>query len=392
MVTVEIVERDETFLNFLTPAILIMVGLLILSIGALSLIMVHFSIPVLIPDPIMASIQMNLFGQIIGIIITLIFLIPFFKLKEVESRFPTVFRTLKVLGVACFALTVALGLALVLFFAFSALGIPIEHSYGNIILGPEHLSNPWNLVLFFATATVGAAIFEELIFRRMLIPALEVRGMAPTAAVIASSLGFALIHVPNDLLNGSPGYVVTHFITTFTIGLMLGFVYVFTRNVIYPMIIHGFINAVAFTELILISIDDFNLLLIYAGILLVLLFIGIIVGVLALIWFFRDPVPAWVETLRIKSKISIISGLAGYLVIAFGIISIQVLAELGIAFAFTPNGFLIYSSLIGFYVFYFFLLLYIVKITRYEPTEDVKPETRQLYDKAKEVTLEPRPE
>ena len=392
MIIVEIVERDNGFLNFLTPAILIMVGLLVLNLGAISLILIHFTIPVLIPDPVMASIQLNLVGQIIGIIVTLFFLIPFFKLQKVETRNPTFLRTLKVVGVACFALTVAMGLALVLWFVFTSLGISIEHSYGDIILGPEHLSNPWNLVLFFATATLGAAIFEELIFRRMLIPSLELRGMAPAAAVIASSLGFALIHVPNDLINGSPGYVVTHFITTFTIGLMLGFVYVFTRNVIYPMIIHGFINAVAFTELILISINDFNLLLIYAAILMVLLLIGIIVGVLALIWFFRDPPPRWVEILRIKSRVNILIGLIGYLIIAFGLISIQVLVEVGMSYAFFPNVFLIYGGLIGFYAAYFFILLYIVYITRYEPTDEVKPETRQLFDRADEVTLEPHPE
>lgn len=385
----EIQERDEGLLNFFTPAIIIIIGLLVLSIGALSLIMVQFFVPVIIPDPIMASIQMNLVGQTIGIIVTLFFLIPFFKLQKVAKRTPTMFRTLKVLGVACFTLTVAMGLALVLFFVTTALGIPIEHSYGDIILGPQHLSNPWNIVMFFATATIGAAVFEELIFRRMLIPSLQQRGMAPTAAVFASSLGFALIHVPNDLINGSPGYVVTHFITTFAIGLMLGFVYVFTQHVIYPMIIHGFINAVSFTELILLSINDFNLLLIYTGILLVLLLIGIIVGALALFFYFRDPPQRWVLTLKVKSRVNIITGLIGYLIIAFSLISIQVLVELGVVYAFSPNGFLIYSTLITFYVIFFIILLYLESITHYESTLDVKPQQRQRYDKAEDITLEP---
>jgi len=390
---VNIQEREEGFLNFLSPAILIPVGLLLLSIGALSFVLVNFFIPLIIPDQTMASIQINLVGQIIGVIVTLLILIPFFGLKNVETKTPTLFRTIKVLGVACFALTLIMGLALILLFLFTAFGISIEHSYGDFILGPEHLSNPWNIVLLFATATIGAAIFEELIYRRMLIPALEYRGMAPTAAVIASSLGFALIHVPNDLFNGSPGYVVTHFITTFTIGLMLGFVYVFTRSVIYPMIIHGFNNGISFTELILISIDDINLLLIYAGILLVLLIIGIIVGVLALVWYFRDPPPAWVQTLRIKSRINTLPGLAGYLIIAFGLLFIQVLSELGFALAFFPNAFLIYVSMVGFYIAYFLLLLYFVHIIRYKLPVEVKSEgSLPLHDRAEEISLEPGPE
>ncbi|TRO55089.1 CPBP family intramembrane metalloprotease, partial [Candidatus Bathyarchaeota archaeon] len=312
----EIVERDEGFLNFLSPAILVMIGILVLSIGALSLVVLHYFVPVLIPDQIMANVQINLVGQIIGIIIIFVVLIPLFKLKQVETQTPTISRTIKVLGIACLALTASMGLALALFFLLTAFGIPVDSSYTGFILGPEHLSNPWNLVLLFAFAVFGAAIYEELLFRRMLIPALELRGMAPTAAVIASSLGFSLIHVPNDLINGGFGFFVTHFITTFSTGLFLGFVYVFTRNVIYPMIIHGFINGIAFIELILISLDDFNLLLIYAGILMVLILIGIIFGVLALVWYFRDPPPRWVEISRIKSRIVLLPGFIGYLIIA----------------------------------------------------------------------------
>ncbi|MFX1566702.1 MAG: hypothetical protein ACFFCH_12000, partial [Promethearchaeota archaeon] len=166
----EIVERDEGLLNFLSPAILVMVGILVLSIGALSLVLLNYIVPVLIPDPIMANVQINLVGQIIGIIITLLVLIPLFKLKQVDSENPTVSRTIKVLGIACLALTVSMGLALALWFLLTALGIPIDSSYTGFILGPEHLSNPWNLVLLFAFAVFGAAIYEELIFRRMLIP------------------------------------------------------------------------------------------------------------------------------------------------------------------------------------------------------------------------------
>jgi membrane protease YdiL (CAAX protease family) len=340
----------------------------------------------------MANVQINLVGQIIGIIITLLILIPLFKLKQVETENPTISRTIKVLGIACLALTVSMGLALALLFLLTALGIPIDSSYEGFILGPEHLSNPWNLVLLFAFAVFGAAIYEELIFRRMLIPALEHRGMAPTAAVIASSLGFALIHVPNDLINGGFGFVITHFITTFTTGLFLGFVYVFTRNVIYPMIIHGFINGVAFIELILISLDDFNLLLIYAGILMGLLLIGIIVGILALVWYFRTPPPKWVELMRIKSRIAILPGFIGYLIIANALIILQVLTELGATIAFFPNYFAVYGAMIALFVIYLVVLLFIVSITRYEPTNDVKPETATLYDRADEVILEPHPE
>lgn len=384
-----IVERDESLLNFFTPAVLVVIGLLVLSLGAIGFLLVAFVIPIMVPDAIIASIQLNLFGQIIGVIVTLFFLIPFFRIKKVKTNAPTVWRVLKVLGISCFILTFITFVAFILYVIFTALGLPIEHSYESLILTPAHLANPWNIVLFFATATIGAAIFEELIYRRMLIPLLEGRGMSPTAAVIASGLAFALIHVPNDVINGSLGYVISHFITTFTLGLFFGFIYVFTRNVIFPMIIHGFTNTIAFSELILFSLGDMNLLVILALIILGIWIIGIIIGGLALFQFFKEPSPAWVITLRQQSKINILPGLAGYLIVAFGLVSFQVLIELGIDALFFPNFIMIYLVLFLFYLVFVLVLLWIIHNTRYEEPPPEPEETRTLYDRASEVTLEP---
>jgi len=387
-------ERDESIFNFLTPSFLFVTGLFILAIGAIGLILINFFTPVLIPDSIIASLQVNLFGQIVGILVIFIFLLPLFRLKSVEVQKPTIMRTLKTFGIACLALTMAMLFALVLWVLFTALGMPIQSSYTGFILTPAHLVNPWNIVLLFATVIFGAAIFEELIFRRMLIPALEHRGMGHFAAVIASSLGFALIHVPNDVINGSISFVISHFVTTFTLGLFLGFTYVATRNVLFPMIIHGFINAFAFSELILESLGDFNLLVILALIMLVVWVIGVIIGAILLIQYLKDPKLSWVTTIWDKSRINILPGLAGYLIVGLALVSLQVGVELIISALFFPNVYLIYSALFLFYIIFFFLLIFFVKNTTYEPQpEELKePDTRQLYDTAQDVTLEPPPE
>jgi membrane protease YdiL (CAAX protease family) len=387
-------ERDESIFNFLTPAFLFIIGLFILAIGAIGLILINFWIPVLIPDGTIASLQVNLFGQIIGILVIFIFLLPLFRLKLVEVQKPTIMRTLKTFGIACLALTMAMLFALALWVFFTALGIPIESSYTGFILTPAHLVNPWNIVLLFSTVIFGAAIFEELIFRRMLIPALEHRGMGHFAAVIASSLGFALIHVPNDVINGSISFVISHFITTFTLGLFLGFTYVVTRNVLFPMIIHGFINAFAFSELIIESLGDFNLLISFALVLLAIWVIGVIIGAIFLIQYLRDPKPSWVKTIWNKSRINILPGLAGYIIVGLALVSLQVGVELSISTLFFPNVYLIYSALFLFYFIFFFLVVIIVQNITYEPKpEELKePETRPLYDTAQDVTLEPPPE
>jgi membrane protease YdiL (CAAX protease family) len=387
---VAIEERNETLLNFLTPAILIQVGLLILNIGAVSLILLHvFLGPLLIPDLTMANIQINLTGQIIGSIVAFFFLISVFRVEKSETQSPTTKRLVLILGVSCLAVTVAIFVSMALFLLFTAFGIPITHSYTGLILGPQHLSNPWNVVLFLGTGVVGAAVFEELIFRRMLIPALEIRGMSPMGAVIASSLGFALIHLPNDALNGSPGFVVTHFISSFIIGLFLGLVYVLTRNVIFPIIIHGFNNAFAFGEVILLTLNDYNLLTIYAFVMLAIWFIAIAMAVYFGIQFLSSTPPQWVNTLKQKAQINTLPGLAGYLLIAFGLVALQTLVEVFIPI---PDPILLYTFLFIFYCGYFVLLIMAVKSIRYTPKEPPKAPVQKLYDRAEDVTLEPRPE
>ncbi|MFX0079780.1 MAG: lysostaphin resistance A-like protein [Candidatus Hermodarchaeota archaeon] len=387
-------ERDESLLNFLSPALLFVIGLVVLAIGAIGLILINLAIPILVLDATIATLQVNLFGQIVGIIVIFTFLIPLFHLRTVETQKLTMIRTLKTFGIACLALTLAMLLALVLWVFFTALGLPVVSSYTGFVLTPAHLANPWNLVLLFTTVIFGAAIFEELLFRRMLIPALEYRGMGHFAAVIASSFGFSLIHVPNDVINGSISFVISHFITTFTLGLFLGFIYVATRNVLFPMIIHGFINAFAFSELILESLGDFNLLVIFALVMLAIWVIGVIIGAILFIQYLRDPKPSWVQTIWDKSRVNILPGLAGYLIVGFALVSLQVAVELSIDAFFFPNIYLIYSALFLFYLLFFFILTLLVKFTKYEfqPEELKEPEPRPLYDTAQDVTLEPPPE
>ena len=389
MTTVVLEERKETLLNFLSPAILIQVGLLVLNIGAVGLILIHVLWPVLIPDVTMANIQINLTGQIVGSVVAFFFLFSVFRVENVEAQKPTPKRLVLVLGVSCLAITLAIFVSMALLLLFTALGMPITHSYAGIILGPQHLSNPWNVVLFFATGVIGAPIFEELVFRRMLIPTLEIRGMSGAGAVIASSLGFALIHLPNDALNGSPAYVITHFISAVVIGLILGFVYVFTRNVIFPIIIHGLNNAFAFTEVILITLNDFNLLLIYAFIMLAIWGIAIIVALYFGIQYLSSKPPEWVLTLKQKSSINILPGLAGYLTIAFGLVTFQTLVEF---FLVIPDPILLFTVLFLFYLGYFGLLIFAVKNIPYKAEEPPEVPKRTLYDRAEDVTLEPRPE
>lgn len=79
----------------------------------------------------------------------------------------------------------------------------------------------------FITTAVLAPVLEETVFRGFLLPSLA-KYMPTPAAVLLSSLAFGLVHLsPRD----------TPQLTA--LGILLGFSYVRSRNLLTPMIIHG---------------------------------------------------------------------------------------------------------------------------------------------------------
>jgi membrane protease YdiL (CAAX protease family) len=105
--------------------------------------------------------------------------------------------------------------------------------------------DPLYLLLFFLVLTVGAPVLEELIFRRTLIPLLERRGLGQLWTLIISSLIFSLRHTPADLLAGSLGFAILHIFVTLPGGLLLGFLYLRTRNVFWPILLHALTNGMS---------------------------------------------------------------------------------------------------------------------------------------------------
>jgi membrane protease YdiL (CAAX protease family) len=367
-------ERNGRLSNFLSPAVAATMGLLLLGLGAYSLVALDYIVPLLPPDNVIATIIANLAGQIVVILAVFFLVIPLLRVKVVEYRRLTFFRTLKSVPVFCLVYTVAMGVAMALTILFDSLGFPVVSSYGAILLTPTQLANPLNLAIFFATTTIGAAVSEELLFRRTIIPSLEARGMAPLAAVFASSLGFSVVHMPNDLINGSPAFVVSHFATTFVIGILLAVSYVTTRNVLFPMILHGLINLVSFGADIVETLGAFDLILAYGFLVLAIWLVGFVVGLVVLFQFMKTPPAAWTNVLRIRSKIDLLPGLSGYIVVAVLLVTLQVLGELALVVLLVPDIGLILDAVCGFYLILFVLLVLLLRQTRYEGSNAAKPE------------------
>lgn len=93
---------------------------------------------------------------------------------------------------------------------------------------PISLDNPSNLIYLIFTLGILAPICEELVFRGIVTSGLKEQG--EVKAVLISALMFMLMHLS-----------LHQTIYQFVLGAILGFIYVYTNNIIFPILVH-FIN------------------------------------------------------------------------------------------------------------------------------------------------------
>lgn len=99
------------------------------------------------------------------------------------------------------------------------------------------------LVLFFVTASIAAPVFEEIMFRGFLLPSLT-RYVPMWGAIILSSLLFAVAHLS-----------VSEVLPLATLGGILGFIYVRSRNLLAPMLLHSLWNSGTLLSLFILGSD-----------------------------------------------------------------------------------------------------------------------------------------
>lgn len=87
------------------------------------------------------------------------------------------------------------------------------------------------LGVFFSTASIAAPIFEEIMFRGFLLPSLT-RYTSVNGAIIISGFIFAIAHLS-----------LSEVLPLATLGIVLGFVYTRSRNLLAPMLLHCLWNS-----------------------------------------------------------------------------------------------------------------------------------------------------
>ncbi|MHA1227680.1 MAG: lysostaphin resistance A-like protein, partial [Candidatus Hodarchaeales archaeon] len=256
------------------------------------------------------NLLLNLIAQA-GAIVTFVFLYRSNKIEPEEKKVPRSQFLLKMLLIYSAEFTFIFVLVPVLDKLLEPLG-PSISSYESIFPSITLLRDPLYYILFFGVLTFGASISEELIFRRSLIPFLERRGLGTFWVLMFTSILFSFIHVPADIMQGSLRWTIVHFMGTFIGGFALGYLYMLTREIVWPIILHSANNAFSGLSIITYArydlFGDFLLLPILAFWVLVFLAIGSGIIIYAFILFItkRHTVqPVWMKILKdfnIESK------------------------------------------------------------------------------------------
>ncbi len=362
-------ENNGKILNFFTASMVVGVGGLLLSfLSILISFIIALNFSYLLLDYVILNLLILFLSQFIGIFIVYYILIPLFKAKNVEYRPITIFNSRRTILLICVTFTLIVISNFVLFYILSAFNLNPQSIYGTVLLRIEHLANPFNILIFYLPLTIVAPIYEELVYRRLIIPLLEQRGMRPLTAVLSSSLLFAIVHIPDDILSGDLSRGIMHIWSVFLLGFSLGFIYILTRNILFPIVIHGVINFISFSKP-LFALTGNSLLILSYDIMYWVIFITGIVGLIYALWqLFRKKDAEWIFLTRKKTHNHILNGFFGLM----GIATISVFIPLLIQFIIVNLKIAVYNvslyfiALIASYGAAIILFLWFGTRTRYE--------------------------
>ena len=97
------------------------------------------------------------------------------------------------------------------------------------------------IAIFFVTAAIAAPFFEEIFFRGFLLPSLT-RYCSTWQAILLSSFLFAVVHLS-----------LSEVIPLMTLGMVLGFVYTRTQNLLASMLLHSLWNSGTLVSLLILG-------------------------------------------------------------------------------------------------------------------------------------------
>lgn len=119
--------------------------------------------------------------------------------------------------------------------------------------------NPTLALYLIVLSFVATGPGEETLFRGGVQGVLR-RVFSPIPAVVLSSALFGLAHVTAIVAASGVGGIWGYVLSTFLLGLILGSLYEYTKNLLIPVLVHGSYNALLFVQLYVMETGSFGLL------------------------------------------------------------------------------------------------------------------------------------
>jgi len=116
--------------------------------------------------------------------------------------------------------------------------LPLDWSFVQQVFDPTMDLPPTSPSLLLSIPS----IFEEMAFRGIVLTVF-LRKYSERESIIYSSIGFASIHLFSAVLGGDPLWALGMAVWASIIGLFYGYVFVRTRSLLPPMIVHYLGNA-----------------------------------------------------------------------------------------------------------------------------------------------------
>ncbi|MFX0088010.1 MAG: type II CAAX prenyl endopeptidase Rce1 family protein [Candidatus Hodarchaeota archaeon] len=326
MPKIVITEIENSFLNFFTPAMIIVASLFLSFIICKPLLLF---INWWIQEADIIGIDFSVIKAIIaiwtGILISLItyyVFIPRLKVIYVEYHPPQLKNLIYIFPV--FFIIILFRNVAIFLYELGGDTVPYSQWPGFLQSSLGQLRNPTLFILYLIYQFIIISITYELLYRRTVIPALEDRGLSPLYSVILSSFGFSLVFVPDYILIGNLFGTIFWAFSTFLYGLATGIIYILTRNILfswfYAIIYLIYRNTGElgsyFQNPFLLSIRFF--------LDLVILIVGIITLILVILRLLeRKTSKSWVKILKTSSVPKIERGVIGFLIISFFFVSLE---------------------------------------------------------------------
>lgn len=323
MKKIEIVEIENSYFNFFTPALICALGLFLIFLIRNSLLLTEWVTTNILS---IKNLNVNYIVAIMtGIIVSLVcyfLLIPRLKVGDADYKKPTQEGLILVSITFCFILA----LRILIEFLYKIIGLNKEFCGPWFVQTYSELEDPFLFVLFLCNQLIINGLVSVLIYQRIVIPLLEDRGLSPFHAVIITAIAYASLNLPTYLQIPNFFSNIFWFLSTFLFSIATGIIYILSRNLIFSILYSFLYHMYRMTNEIGIFLKNPLIKPIYIIMdeFIVLTSLGII------LYFFlsRSRINIhieWIKTLKKNSYDYIGKGLVGFFIITLLLIFVQFL-------------------------------------------------------------------